>query len=171
MEKYDLKDWLEITYYLIAVFGIPIALWKYITSKQKEQVENDDKAYDALDEKYLDFLDLCLENPELNVFDIPDSQKTELSPIQQKKELILFTRLFSIFERAYRMLHNTGKNEKMISQWEDWKGYMKMFSQRENCQQAWKRSKDTFNEEFQEYFGGLVLSWEKENKQKSEKQI
>ena len=98
-----LKEVFELLSYVSILVGVPVGLYQYYRTVKREQQDREYGTYNALDEKYLEFQQLCLEHPELNVFDVPDSSPAHLSNTQQKQELIVFTMLFSIFERAYLM--------------------------------------------------------------------
>lgn len=97
----QLLEYLDAISKIVIILGFPIAFFQYMRTKRKEKRDREYGTYNALDEKYLEFQKLCLEHPYLNIFDVPDEKPTELDNKKQKEELILFTMLFSIFERAY----------------------------------------------------------------------
>jgi hypothetical protein len=88
---------------LAIFFGVPIAIYKYWESKRKEQRDRENGTYGALDEKYLEFEQICLRMPELNVFDFPDGNPAPLNVTQQRQEPIAFTMLF--FDHRARLSH------------------------------------------------------------------
>ncbi|MEX5281947.1 hypothetical protein [Nitrospira tepida] len=100
------KDILEELSFLIVLVGVPIGLIQYFRAVKKEQIDREYGTYNALDEKFLEFQNMCLAHPDLDIFDVPDKTPGTLTAEQQKKELIAFTILFSIFERAYLMYHD-----------------------------------------------------------------
>ncbi len=97
------REELEALTRFVVIIGIPLGLiqawWRY----RKEQKSREYGTYNALDERYIDFQRLCLTHPYLDVFDVPDTAPAALNPVQKKEELIAFTLLFSIFERAFLM--------------------------------------------------------------------
>jgi hypothetical protein len=97
----QILDYLDAASKIIVILGLPLAYFQYKRTKRKEKRDREYGTYNALDEKYLEFQKLCLEHPYLNIFDIPDKAPEELNEKHEKEELILFTMLFSIFERAY----------------------------------------------------------------------
>lgn len=153
MNMADLKDYLEMLQYIAVVIGIPIALYQYRKDKEYE-------AYNALDEKFIEYLNLCLNNIDLDIFDVSNKELKKLNHDQQKNEIIIFTILFSIFERSYTMYY--GKRRKIKKQqWEGWKQYIIEFSKRQNFIAAWKISGETFHEKFQEFMNKEVFTIEK----------
>ncbi len=150
-----LKDIFEFLYYACALVGIPAGLFQYIKASRKEQQDREYGTYDALDQKYVDFLSLCYEHPELDVFDVPDPKPCALTEEQKKTELIVLTILFSIFERAFLMYRDQSWEVKRRQWFEGWHEYIFSYCRRKNFQDAWKVSGDTFDLSFQEYMMGL----------------
>lgn len=149
------KDALELMSYLAILFGIPIALHQARKTALKEQADREYGTYNALDEKYLEFMSLCFDCPHLDVFDIQDKTRRELSEIDAKKELIAFTMLFSIFERSYLMYFDQ-KTEVKSRQWSGWLDYMTQYCARENYRTAWSLSGKTFDIDFQDFMEKLI---------------
>lgn len=143
-----IKDPFELLSFLVVIIGLPIAVYQYLRSKRYE-------TYHALDEKYLDFLKLCLDNPQLDIFDVRDKNTGDEKVQERKREQIAFTMLFSIFERAHVMYRRKWKwfgNK----QWAGWQTYIDDFCVRENFRAAWKISGDTFDPAFQTYMKGRM---------------
>ena len=116
--------------------------------------------YNALDEKYIEYQQICMKHPGLDVFDVPHPSPPALSPEDERKQLILFTVLMSIFERAFLMYRDQATSVKQ-RQWEGWDAYIQSFCQRENFRQAWKISGTTFDTDFQAYMGANMRHTEK----------
>ncbi|GAP62110.1 hypothetical protein ARMA_0533 [Ardenticatena maritima] len=146
--------------------GFPIAILQYKRAIQKEQRDREYGTYDALDNKYLEFLYLCLQHPELDIFDVPDEkihQFTDVSPSNnsspnfetQKKELIAFSILISILERAY-LLYADQSTEIKQRQWEGWRQYMEDYAKRENFQRAWQICGEQFDQEFVRFMDEII---------------
>jgi len=152
-----LKDILEALSFLAILLGIPVGIYQYLRAKRKEQIDREYGTYNALDEKYLEFQKLCFEHPQLDVFDISDSAPSVLNEQQTKQELIAFTVLFSIFERAYLMYHDQSTTVKE-RQWLGWEEYIESYCVRENFRNAWHTSGKTFDSEFQAYMKSKMQS-------------
>ncbi len=63
-----LKDILEMLSYIATILGIPLALLLFWDEKRKERRDREYGTYDALDNKYIEFLQLLLEYPHLDVY-------------------------------------------------------------------------------------------------------
>jgi hypothetical protein len=141
----------QIVQYLVFIIGIPITIYKYIASKKREQVDREYGTYDALDREFKDYCKLCLEHPDLDVAGYPNEQPPNYTPEQKKQELIMFSMLCSLFERAYLMFKgSTSPAEKR--RWAGWIDYFKDFSTRKNFQCWWKQYGREYDTEFVEYF-------------------
>ena len=144
------KGVLEGLSYLVVLLGVPVGLVQYFRTVRKEQLDREYGTYNALDEKFLEFQNICLEHPDLDIFDVPDRAPANLTPEQVKKQTIAFTILFSIFERAFLMYHDQSTTLKQ-KQWTGWDEYIQAFCRRENFRQAWRESGSTFDKDFEAY--------------------
>lgn len=153
------KEWKEVwelASYVTIVLGLPLALYQYRRKTLKEQQDREYGTYNALDEKYLAFVQLCFENPQLDIFDIPDATPVAHTPTDDKQELIAFTMLFSIFERAYLMYADQSSGIKR-RQWSGWLAYLTEYCARENFRTAWRISGNTFDTHFQDFVEQTML--------------
>ena len=140
----------QIFYYIALGLTGPIALIGYLQAKRKEEQQKEDGTYHALDEKYLEYQKLCLRHPELDVFDYPSPRTGPVTEEIKKKELIMFTILVSIFERAFIMYR--GQSERVRErQWKGWEQYIEQFCQRPNFREAWKVIGEMFDADFHEF--------------------
>lgn len=135
-EFQNLKDLLEVLSYIAILLGIPAGLVQYYRTARKEQLDREYGTYNALDEKYL--------------FDVPDEHPTKLTTEQTKEELVAFTVLFALFERAYLMYSDQSTLIKG-RQWTGWEQYIVAYCSRKNFRAAWKLSGSTFDSHFQDY--------------------
>jgi hypothetical protein len=141
----------QIMQYLVFIIGIPITIYKYITSKKREQIDREYGTYDALDREFKDYCKLCLEHPDLDVAGYPNEATPNYTPEQKKQELIMFSMLCSLFERAYLMFKgSTSAAEKR--RWAGWIAYFNDFSARKNFQSWWKQYGREYDTEFVDYF-------------------
>jgi hypothetical protein len=149
------KDILEALSFLIVLLGVPVGLVQYFRAVKKEQLDREYGTYNALDEKFLEYQNLCLAHPDLDIFDVPDETPATLTAAQRKKELIAFTILFSVFERAYLMYHDqsTGLKQK---QWTGWDEYIQGFCRRQNFKRAWIESGATYDKDFEQYIRRFI---------------
>lgn len=149
------KEVLEALSFVIIFFGVPVGLYQYFRAVKKEQLDREYGTYNALDEKFIEFQNLCLAHPQLDIFDVPDTTPAELTPEQEKEELIAFTMLFSIFERAYLMYHDQSTAIKQ-KQWSGWDEYIQSFCKRENFRRAWQVSGATYDKDFERYIKEFI---------------
>lgn len=149
---------LETVLNLIQLVGIPIAILIYFFNKRKERRDRDYGTYDSLDDKYIDYLQLCLEYPHLDVADIRRDKvpgnTTELSPDDKRAERIMFSVLLSIMERAYLMYKDGWYNVKE-EQWNGWEGYIRDWLKRTNFKNALPDLKPGFDQRFVDYLDDL----------------
>jgi len=143
-------DYLDAASKIIVILGLPLAYIQYRIAKRKEKRDREYGTYNALDEKYLEFQRLCLEYTYLDIADIQEIKPQKLNEKQRKEELILFTMLFSIFERAF-LLYSDQNSVIKKKQWIGWDSYIKAYCTRENFLKAWEISGTTFDTDFENY--------------------
>ena len=151
-----IKDILELLSYLATVLGIPIAIYLFYHEKRRERISREIEAYSATHETYLEYLKLCLDNIDLDVFDIPDEHPVALSAEQKKRELIVFCMLIGIFERAFLMYKDQSTYIKK-KQWSGWNNYMIDWSSRKNFRKDWAILRGQFDIEFVEHMDRLIM--------------
>lgn len=134
----ETKLYLEIATYITTLLGIPAAIYVYLQEKKKARKEREYGTYNALDDKYIEFLNLCLDNTDLDIYHIEREELDNYSTEQVSREIIIFEILISILERAFLMYRDQSSKIKK-EQWEGWNAYMEDWLQRENFQRAWKK--------------------------------
>jgi hypothetical protein len=155
-------DWLEVSA-IAGAIGVLVnsALFVIfffqlnVMKRQYKEIEKEYGTYNALDEKFIEFQKLCLAYPYLDIFDVRDPDPEQLDKDKKKEELIAFTMLFSIFERAFIMYRNQD-NEIKRQQWTGWDDYIKSFCKRKNFRDAWEKSGTTFDVKFTEYMNEIL---------------
>lgn len=170
MDQLDkIKTVLELISTVITILGVPGAIYIFIREarkdrreKEKEREENEKEreskeylVYNSLDDKYVDFLKLCLEHSDLNIshFD-PD---VRLTAKQEYRQIKIFEILVSLFERAYLLYKNQSSQIKR-EQWSGWSGYIETWVKNKNFQNAWEVLGSQWDEQFSEYMNDLVNS-------------
>ena len=143
----------------IQLLGIPVAVWIYFVNKRKERLDREYGTYDALDDKYVEYLALCLQNPDL---DVADTRRDchALTPDQQHREKIIFTILVSIMERAFLMYKDKSARIKK-AQWTGWDAYIREWSSRENFAAVVVEIQQQFDSDFVDYLRPLVEKQDK----------
>lgn len=145
-----IKDIAELLSYVVVVLGVPAGLYRYRKNSIQEQRDREERAYDEVDDKYLEFLQICLANPDIDIFDIEDEEKRNLTFESAKKELIAFAFLLSVLERVFLMYRYQGEPFR-INHWLGWDAYIKNYCRRKNFRAAATELIGTFESDFRSY--------------------
>jgi hypothetical protein len=136
MDVNDLNDYLQVFAHLTTIAGVPTGIWLYYTEKQKEREAGEkerkareEKTFDELDDKYVEFMQLCLQHTDVDVFDPPLGDEYNPNPAQLRAEHALFAILISLFERAFVMFEYQELAFRQ-RQWDGWESLMKAYCYR-----------------------------------------
>lgn len=129
---------LEFACYVITILGVPGAILVYFWERRKDRKAREAETYNAMDEKYQEFLRLCLEHPFLNIYDDENASFTRYSKEEQAKAMILFDILVSIFERAYVMYKDHNDTIRK-AQWEGWDLFINCWMKRQDFRVCWEK--------------------------------
>lgn len=154
-----LTNFFALLSYITVILGIPLGLYQFIKASRKEQKDREESVYHVLDERYLEFQRLCLQYPYLDVFDIPDNVPVALTEQQKKEELILFSWLLSLLERAY-LLQSKRDPLSLQKQWGGWKDYIDSYCQRKNFQAAWKVIGEMWDPRFELFINEMIKKYD-----------
>lgn len=117
----SLEIW-ELLSYIVTVIGLPMAIFVFLFEQRKERENEEEEVYQLLSDNYQDFLKIALENPDLRLFSLGESP--ELDEEQLERQLIIFTMLTSLFERAYLLLYEDDMSSKQARRWNSWEDYI-----------------------------------------------
>lgn len=109
---------------------------------------------------YVDYLKICLENPDLEIYDLTYN-KSNYS-VKNKKEFIAFEILFAYLESAFHYYKDQSDDIK-VKRWNGWVAYIKGYADQENFIKAWKLSGEQWDKDFCQFMNGLI----KENQQQT----
>lgn len=141
---------------IVSIIGVPVAIYVYWSNKVNERKEKEYETYHALDEKYYEYIRLCLQYPELDLFYIPLSGKVKLTPQQQIQKLAMFEILISLLERAHVMYSDQSSLIKRV-QWNGWQLYIQGWSRRQDFRQIWSTlAPGYYDERFINYVNDLI---------------
>lgn len=146
-----IAQYLEIATFIITILGLPAAIFAYLQEQKSQRIEREYGTFDALDEKYIEIQQLCLEHPELDIFDTPFVKPKELSETQKKQEEAILLIRLSVFERAFLMYQRATSQAKQ-GQWEGWEQEIIEWFSRDNFRTAWIEHGPYFDKAFFEYF-------------------
>ena len=150
-----ISQYLELATFIITIMGVPAALYIYLKEQNDQRSEREYGTFDALDQKYIEIQQLCLEYSELDVFDSPFANPKELSEEQQKQEEAILLIRISIFERAFLMYQRTTSKSKK-DQWQGWEVEIKEWLERDNFKSVWSEHGPYFDKSFFEHFNHAV---------------
>lgn len=96
--------------------------------------------YDAMNDAYIEYQRMCLENPELETswyfLGKEGGSESDQDPVAKVKKNILFDIMTSMFERSYlTYLHAPSKIR--TSQWPGWKAFIEYFVGRDDYREWW----------------------------------
>ena len=147
----NLLQYFELATFIVTLMGVPAAIFIYTKEQRLQREEREYGTYDALDEKYIELQQLCIEYPELDIFDTPYAEPRKLTEEQQKQEEAIILIRISIFERAFLMYQRTpskAKNE----QWDGWDSEIKEWLERKNFREVWNMHAPYYDKTFFKYF-------------------
>jgi len=146
----SILETLQVLSNLAALLGIPVGLFVFIDEKRKERRDREYGTYNALDEKYKEFLELCIKNPHLDLYDMPLSKSKKLSNIEKIQQLALFDILVSLLERAF-LMYRDQSNWIKKRQWAGWSGYFEDYAAHPTFVKLWKIRGTEYDEDFMSY--------------------
>jgi hypothetical protein len=146
------KEVAEFLSNVATVVGIPLALGLFYLDRRRERWERRQKIYETPNALYAEYLRLCMEHPELDIFDVPSP--TVNTPENKKKEWIAFTLLVSMMESAY-LLYRDHPDRSRNSQWSGWIEYIQWWLSRPNFAEAWSMLSLQFDSDFVHFMNAL----------------
>jgi hypothetical protein len=117
----SIETW-ELMGYVVTVIGLPLAIAVFLFEQRKERENEEEEVYQLLSDSYQDFLKVAIENPDLRLFS--DDATPSLDDQQKERQLIIFTMLVSLFERAYLLLYEDDMTPKQARRWNSWEDYI-----------------------------------------------
>lgn len=130
------KDLAQVVSFCIMAISAVVTVFLFFRSKNKDREK---ETFDYIDDKFLDYLGICMDKPYLDIFDVPDEIKIELNDEQKKEEKIAFAYLISIFERVYIFYHENGRAHDS-DQFINWQRTIKEYFERESFRRAWEEN-------------------------------
>jgi hypothetical protein len=144
------KDVAQIIYYLTLSVAGPLALIEYFKAKKRDRLANEYKIYDELNNQFFEYQKIALEYYDLDILDVPNSDPSLSFDKKRKQEMVAYSILFSLFERAYLMFYHQAEAFQ-LRQWSGWKHFLNDFIRREAVRTAWQLSKGTYDTGFQRF--------------------
>ena len=151
----EFKDVLEAASYVATIIGIPVATLIFLNEKRKERSAREVETYVYSNEKYIEFLKLCLEHSDLDCFDCSSRDPDVVATGLDVKKLALLTILISTLETGFLLYrrHNTAIK---TAQWKGWHEYMTMWAHRPDFRAAWPVLGPQFDADFTAFMQELL---------------
>jgi hypothetical protein len=149
----------ELLAHATTALGIPFALAAYLKATRRERLEQEYNAYNALDEKYVEYLQLCVQHPRLDLYYIPlDREGADggLSPEERIQQYALCEILISLLERAY-LMYRDPSTPIARAQWEgSWNAYMRTWAKRDTFRRLWAELGNQFDDGFVNHMNAII---------------
>lgn len=113
----------ELMSYVVTVIGLPLAILVFLFEQRKERENEEEEVYQLVSDNYQEFLKIALDNPDLRLFS--KEATPSLTDEQRERQLIIFSMLISLFERAYLMLYEDKMTPKQQRRWNSWDDYVR----------------------------------------------
>lgn len=145
------SQFLEMITYVITILGVPFAIYMYLDEQKSQRAEREYGTYDALDDKYIELQQLCLQYPKLDIFDSAFKNPNTLTEEDQKQEEAIILIRISIFERAFLMYQRESAKAKQ-DQWGGWEIDIFEWLERKNFRDIWEMHKQYYDQTFVQHF-------------------
>lgn len=143
-----IRDIAQIIYYIALSIAGPLALVTYLKAKKCDRQEKEYQTYDELDNRFFEYQKIALQYYDLDILDVPNNDPSLAFDKKRKQEMVAYSMLFSLFERAYLMFSHQADTFRE-RQWSGWKHFLNDFIRRESVRTAWQLSKETYDTDFQ----------------------
>lgn len=128
----------------------------------KERLEAAERVYQTVDQRFNEFLTLCLEHPRLDCYSVSHNDRlTDDQKIQQK---IIYADLTDVFEVAYveyvkkKQEPNSEIQQLYKEQWSGWDTYIRKFIYRPAFIETWHEIGDEYDADFAKYMNCAATS-------------
>ncbi|HVL77498.1 MAG TPA: hypothetical protein VM406_15910 [Noviherbaspirillum sp.] len=120
----------ETASYVVTVVGLPFAIFLFFYEQRKERDNEDEEAYQLLQNAYNEFLEIVLANPDLQLRST--TMRADMTDEQRERALIIFEMLISLFERAYIVSYDDNLSGVALRRWNSWDDYMREWCRRDD---------------------------------------
>lgn len=142
---------------IIGIVAFGLALWQHYLQRrkdfdlrEKETREREDRIYISANDKYLQYLNLCLEHHDIRIFEDPnDVCKLESDPDKKERQFRAMAILIGVLENGF-VISREPKTLFAQKQQKDWEWYMDFWSEKEAFRCAWKVLREGYDDSFAE---------------------
>lgn len=125
---------LEVMTHIVTIVGLPLAVFVFVYEQRKQRRNEEEEIYQLLSDRYIDFLKLALQHPDLKLQSIEAT--SGLSEEQTERMLSMFGILISLFEQAYLVAHEEKMPPHKERRWRSWEDFMREWCRREDFRAA-----------------------------------
>jgi hypothetical protein len=146
----------QIIYYVALSIAGPLAVIAYLKERKTARQAKEYETYNELDNRFYEYQKLALQYYDLDILDVPNNDPSLAFDKKRKQEMVAFSILFSLFERAFLMFSNQADTFRQ-KQWSGWKHFLNDFIRRESVRTAWRLSKETYDTDFQKFMDRKIV--------------
>lgn len=145
---------LEVMTHIVTVVGLPLAVYVFVYEQRKQRQNEEEEIYQLLSDRYIDFLKLALQHPDLKLQSIEAT--SGLNEEQTERMLSMFGILISLFEQAYLVAYDEKMPPHKERRWRSWEDFMREWCRREDFRTALPRLLPGEDPEFAVYIGQIA---------------
>ena len=138
-------------------FGLPIAAFVFWREKRRERHDREWGTYNSLDEKYIEYLKMCVEFPELDAYNYQLEDNVQLTNYEKTQRVALFEILVSILERSYLMYFDQSSKIKE-KQWVGWHNYIVGWKKDPRFAELWPKVSEQYDSDFVAYVNDISVA-------------
>ena len=161
------SKWAEFASFLALILGVPFGLMDLHNhaieaeeNAKKERVEAAEKVYQMVDDRFHEFVKLCIDHPRLDCYSVSGGNNFKLTEEEKIQQKMLFTELTDVFEVAYVQYHKEESNPEIQriykEQWTGWDAYIRKFFNRPAFVDTWYEIRDEYDGRFVEYVNAIA---------------
>jgi hypothetical protein len=155
---------LDLIQKITVAVGIPIGIYTYWTTKNKESHEAELATYEKMDDRYWSYQRLCMEYPQLDVSDATAEDsglakalkpRDKLTAEERLRERQIMYLVLATCERAF-LLYADKSSEFKKRQWDGWEASIRRVAAKPSFREAWAAGGFGFDTSFQKYIHDIV---------------
>jgi hypothetical protein len=147
----EFRKWAELASFCAQILGIPGAILAYWFTRKHDREEREREAYGVANDKYLEYLKLCLEHPSVDAFEVLEADAND---DKAKTRTIIFAVLISAMESAF--LHYHGASDQVrAKQWKGWDSYIAAWLRDPRFEHVWAELGIQYDDDFVKHVNTL----------------
>lgn len=173
-ENAKLRAFLDLVQKLVFIFGIPVGIYTFFDTHDKERRDRERSTYEKLDDRYWDYMKLSMNNPQLHVTDATNDpvmrkfakDRSQLTPNERIKERQIMYLLIAMHERAYVMYHDQSSVFKK-QQWDGWQNALQRWLDQDGFLEAWRQIGEDFDADYAKHVNTQIAKLSGATKKKA----